>query len=257
MSGLTNRKEQCYLLQRHVQALAKGGDVGRQQCHLCIGQWNSNVRGTDNFAGESADRLAQLHAEQSAAHILQHRLGTAHHGFHFLGHLLAERGGQRKCDAIGNRFCQALPGRQGLLDPLRPRPGPPDLSSGWKVGHRVEPHLGQPQRFIDLAGLGGGDGGVIAGCSGLPGILMGELPIDRPIALSVHHRLHLLHHSRKCLRIRRHTGRLRQLLRIDAGGTLFTKKFRQHFGQGVLGVLAIVRGIGAHGYRRSFCSLLG
>ena len=69
-----------------VQALAEGPDVVGQQGHGAVGdQRQADLGAADDLAGQGADRLADLEAEDAAAHLPDHRTGH-------LGHLLLHAG---------------------------------------------------------------------------------------------------------------------------------------------------------------------
>jgi hypothetical protein len=65
-------QEQPDVVLRQAEALAELGHIRGQQRHFEVGERDADIRGTDHLGRQGADGLAQLHAEDRPAHVLQH-----------------------------------------------------------------------------------------------------------------------------------------------------------------------------------------
>jgi hypothetical protein len=138
-----------------------------------------------------------LPAEQRAAKGGDHRLHRAELGAGLLGHEVAHRADH----AAGDRVAQLLPHVEGVVDPFVAVPGGRRADAGRQRGRRVEPQVGEPQRFLDLVALDDGHGrvagrGELAGCH-----LAGQIPVDRTAARCGEHLLQLSHELLHLLRV--------------------------------------------------------
>ena len=129
-------------------------------------------------------------------------------------------------------------------DQARPiRPG------GRQAGDLVQPQFGEPQGFIDFAGLLRRDGRVGAAGGHAPGVLMRQLPVDGAFRGGAHHGLDLGEHLGEEVRVVRKARGLRQFRGVDVPHALAAHQVLQHFCQRILGFLVAIgriKWVGGH-----------
>ena len=177
-------------------------------------QREPDVGGADHLTGERAESGAHLGAEEQAAHLAHHpveRAGqvTEHlRQVHALGqgHAFRQRHAGRQLqvgqveaaeatelrkaathpaaeglhDLVGHRVADALPHRDGALDPFGTAPAGQLLSSAGQRGEGrrlVQPEVGELTGFANLLLLAAVGGAALGGC-GLRRDLAGQIPVD-------------------------------------------------------------------------------
>jgi hypothetical protein len=135
----------------------------------------SDVGRADHLAGQLAESLPDLRAEDGATELAKH---AGHRARQLLG-LGRQGAAHRTGDVLGHGVDDLLPDRQGVLHPLRPAPGRGGGGRLRQRGDRVEPVLGQPDGVGDVVGIGRGHRPVPGGGDGLAGDVLGEVPVDR------------------------------------------------------------------------------
>lgn len=235
MRGFADRKEQPHVTLRDAQAFAELRHIGRQQCHLEISERNADVGRADHFGGQGPDGLAQLHAEDGSAHVLQHGRGAPHHGLHFFRHLLGEGVRQGIGDAVGHRLSEPFPRGEGGFHPFSARPGAANEARCLKIGDGIQPKFREAERFVDFAGLQGIHRRIRAGGGNTAGVLVGKLPIDGALGSGAHHGLHLGEHLLQHIRVVRQPCGFCQFGGVDVAHALPAHQVLQHFCQGIHG----------------------
>jgi len=118
--ALAQCEVQADVLVGEPQALGELRHVVRDQYRLAgRSQRQADVGGADHLAGELAQRLTDLGAEDRAAELAEHAAHRAGQLLRLGGQCAAHGSG----DVLGDRVDDRLPDRQGVLHPLGPAPG--------------------------------------------------------------------------------------------------------------------------------------
>ena len=180
VGGLAQGEVEPDLLRGDLQAPAELRDAGGEQRRR-IGQGQADVGGADDLAGERSDGVADLLGDEDPAHLLQHadqrpghrlRLGREPGG--------AQRAAHRLHHLRRDGLAELLPHRDGPLDPLRAAPRLGVDQAARQHRHLVEPQVGQVEGVDDLPPLALHDARISPRDHGVPGDVLGHLPVDGP-----------------------------------------------------------------------------